>query len=936
MSATFAFADFEVDLEDGRLSRRGYSVPLQDQPFRLLVLLLERAGSVVTREEIQTHLWPQNTYVEFDKSLRVAVSKLREALRDSATEPVYIETLPRRGYRFIAPVTFLAPELLPESAPAIPENFAPEPVANVPLPITETLVPPPARQVWLLRTILGIAAAVIIVAIPLYWMRANIKQVLAPSVAAHPVVRPAVAVLGLRNLTGAPEDRWLSTALAEMLSTELSASDALRVISGEEIARAGVANPPANSPSHETLVGYGSRLGADMIVYGSYTVVRDRRSAAPRLRLDLHLENLGSDAPPVVLAQAGQASDLFTLISASGSELRQHFGLGEISAQNASAVRRTLPTNASAAQLYSEGLERMRNFDPEGARSLFQQATAIEPSHAGAHFALADAWHALGYDKEARDEAEKAVNLGTGLPRQELLNMQAELALFSHDQAKAIELYRSLLDFYPGYLDYGLRLAQAQYAYSQAAEGLATLKSLRREGLPRADSARIAIAEAGMQLQLGDFREAIASADQALRIGTDLDNKLVRAQALWLKASGLERMGNSPASLAASAESQDLYRTAGDKSGMGIVLLMSGDVLYDKGRYDEARKNFESALALFQQIGHRRNIGLTLERIGNVYYELGALAESRKQYQQALAAYREIRSDSGLASAIGNIANVQEAEGDIAGALSSNTEGLALFEKSGVKRGTASTHVNMGNLEMERGSPDAAEHHYSRAAEIDRQIGYARGLAYATAGLGDVLLMRNEIPAALHQYDEALKAIQGMDEPEVIATAKLSQGIALIHSGNAQQAIGKLKEANEINLRDMDHSNAAVTLASISRALLIQNRSSDALTTANEAVAEAAKQFSPQPRLIASLAFCRVRVAQGKAALVRDQIKSVVQGAQKYNYAPLAMESRTLLATTTPSAGERSRQLEALAREATGNGWKLLASDAQSSPGAHP
>src|SRR5450631_3720031 len=124
MSARFGFAGFEIDLEEGKLTRRGYVVPLQDQPFRLLALLVARAGSVVPREEIQAHLWPENTYIEFDKSLRVAVSKLRDALRDSSSQPEYVETLPRRGYRFIAPVTDLSPpaNLQAESIPSNKES----------------------------------------------------------------------------------------------------------------------------------------------------------------------------------------------------------------------------------------------------------------------------------------------------------------------------------------------------------------------------------------------------------------------------------------------------------------------------------------------------------------------------------------------------------------------------------------------------------------------------------------------------------------------------------------------------------------------------------------------------------------------------------------------------------------------------------------------
>ena len=98
------FGSFEVDLASGELRREGLKVRLQDQPLRLLLLLLERAGEVVTREELRTKLWPADTFVDFDHSLNTAVRKLREALGDSAEAPRYVETLARRGYRFLAPV----------------------------------------------------------------------------------------------------------------------------------------------------------------------------------------------------------------------------------------------------------------------------------------------------------------------------------------------------------------------------------------------------------------------------------------------------------------------------------------------------------------------------------------------------------------------------------------------------------------------------------------------------------------------------------------------------------------------------------------------------------------------------------------------------------------------------------------------------------------
>ncbi|MGA2539097.1 MAG: winged helix-turn-helix domain-containing protein, partial [Terracidiphilus sp.] len=100
----YRFGLFQVDAEGGRLLRQGVPVKLQDQPLRVLCLLLEHPGEIVTRDELRQSLWPEGTYVEFDGSLNAALKRLRFALGDDADNPIFIETVPRRGYRFIAPV----------------------------------------------------------------------------------------------------------------------------------------------------------------------------------------------------------------------------------------------------------------------------------------------------------------------------------------------------------------------------------------------------------------------------------------------------------------------------------------------------------------------------------------------------------------------------------------------------------------------------------------------------------------------------------------------------------------------------------------------------------------------------------------------------------------------------------------------------------------
>ncbi|HLZ40258.1 MAG TPA: winged helix-turn-helix domain-containing protein [Candidatus Sulfotelmatobacter sp.] len=134
------FGVFELDLSAGELRKNGAKLRLQGQPFQVLALLLERAGEVVTREELQQKLWPSDTFVDFDHSLNTAINKVREALGDSASSPRYVETLARRGYRFIAPVRSEASPRPPEPPPApTPKVEAPPPVQlhpdlDVPIP----------------------------------------------------------------------------------------------------------------------------------------------------------------------------------------------------------------------------------------------------------------------------------------------------------------------------------------------------------------------------------------------------------------------------------------------------------------------------------------------------------------------------------------------------------------------------------------------------------------------------------------------------------------------------------------------------------------------------------------------------------------------------------------------------------------------------------
>ena len=136
----YRFGPFELDPEEGTLARNGIRVRIQDLPYRLLLMLVERAGEIVTREEVRQRLWPENTFVEFDNSLGVAIRKVRESLNDNAEAPHYVATVPRRGYRFVAPVQVQAVEqpAAPTPPPPVPANPAAVNSAGGPVPAAFT------------------------------------------------------------------------------------------------------------------------------------------------------------------------------------------------------------------------------------------------------------------------------------------------------------------------------------------------------------------------------------------------------------------------------------------------------------------------------------------------------------------------------------------------------------------------------------------------------------------------------------------------------------------------------------------------------------------------------------------------------------------------------------------------------------------------------
>jgi TolB-like protein/DNA-binding winged helix-turn-helix (wHTH) protein len=215
------FSEFEVDVRARELRKHGIRVKLQDQPFRVLQILLEHPGELVTRDELQRQIWPSDTFVDFDRGLNNAVKRLREALSDSAEEPRYIETLPKRGYRFIAPVQAANGHNAPKAKAAV-------------VPI-ETTGAPAGEHVFRSHRVRAAMVAVLTVVILLIAVLLSFRDRLAGKVAAAPI--RSIAVLPLQNLSGDPNQDYFTDGMTEELITELSHLKGLTVTSRTSVMR---------------------------------------------------------------------------------------------------------------------------------------------------------------------------------------------------------------------------------------------------------------------------------------------------------------------------------------------------------------------------------------------------------------------------------------------------------------------------------------------------------------------------------------------------------------------------------------------------------------------------------------------------------------------------------------------------------------------------
>ena len=443
------FGTFEVSFASGEMRRAGLKIRVQQQPLKLLQLLLEHPGEVVTREHLRNRLWANESFGDFDQAVNIAIGKLRSVLGDSAERPRYIETLPKRGYRFIAEVTFVdlearaggrlsvSPEFSAQTSPA----GASGPVRlDAPLQ-TATVAETSQRRRWTTSQILLAATLGLGTSVLAFWLVSSWIH--------RPTIIRSLAVLPLENFSGDTSQDYFADGMTDELITELAQLRALRVVSRTSVM--------IYKGTRKSLPEIARELNVDAVVEGS--VLR----SGDQVRITAQLIQLPADKHLWAESYQGNVRDTLAVQNRVARAIAEEIRI-EVSPRERAALTSAMEIDPEAYEAYLKGRYFWNKRTPEGLKTAvgyFNEAVAKDPNYAAAYSGLADAYALLGDWQYAVMPPKEAMPLALSAARKalELDDSLAEahaslgfcLEGFNWDFAAADKEFHRAIELNPGY-----------------------------------------------------------------------------------------------------------------------------------------------------------------------------------------------------------------------------------------------------------------------------------------------------------------------------------------------------------------------------------------------------------------------------------------------------------------------------------------------------
>ncbi|HWW63030.1 MAG TPA: tetratricopeptide repeat protein, partial [Thermoanaerobaculia bacterium] len=473
---------------------------------------------------------------------------------------------------------------------------------------------------------------------------------------------------------------------------------------------------------------------------------------------------------------------------------------------------------------------------------LLKLAVEADPDSTRAQAALASAWLTLGYDREGRESAKRALDLATGLPREEVLFAEARYREAAKEWDRAIEAYRTLFDFYPDNIEYGLALANVQSSARKGRDALATVERLRA----MSNDPRVDLAEAEAARTISDFVRQREAAKRAIRKAEAVGAKLVIARGYAAIATA-DRNTNAPESSMANARrALALFQERGDLAGVAAAQNGIASVEFDRGHLTTAREWWEKMLVTSRTTGDRFGIARGLNNTALAMLHQGDLAGAEPRYRETLGIARAIGDNTTIARALNNLAEVPYLRGELDRALALDEESLAVAKSAGDRSLVANVIFDIGDVELARGNLKEARARHDEALAMRRAIGDLGTSNESLLSLGEIALAENNAREAERLAREVGAATKG---------------------------------------KRRDNERASLVL--LARALLAQNRRGEAEPVVRAAVAAARDSENARVRL-------STEVLEAQFARDRGKLESIAREAEKMGLRLLARDARAV------------------------------------------
>lgn len=767
-----------------------------------------------------------------------------------------------------------------------------------------------------------VAACLIAAALAFYWLRWNATN-----------TKTSLAVLGFRNINARQGTDWVSTGLADGLRSELAITRKVRMISGEDSAEIakdlGLAR--FDSLGKNSLSRIHGR-GADIVIAGSYTDLD-----GGRIHVNLDIQDTNSGETVDSLVADGSEAEFSQLVKETGQRLRVKLGLGQISSDKERQVALAQPS-PEAAPAYSDGLTKLRAYEPIEARSFLERAAIVDDAFPYVHAALAEAWFMLGYDGKAKQEARKAFNLAANLSFEDKTSIEARYRGIASDWPAAVGAYQRLYDYAPENLDYGLKFAEAQRSAGKGKDALKTLSRLRKLPAPDGDDPRIDLEEAEVAASLGDLNRGLQVASNATQKAKDRGARLLQSRSLIWSCDAKRRLGQMQAAKQDCEDARKIALDLSDSLDTARAVNNLANILSDQGDLEGARKLFEEALALGREIGDQRDVSGALNNLGIVLSAEGKLDQAKQRYEDALKIQQEIGFTSEIPNTLENIGDLLHQQGDLTGAQRTFEQAIAAAQQSGNEGAEAGSKANLTTVLVELGDPTAGERRCREALNIERRRAAKSDLAGTLDILGDVLTVQRKFPEAEQSYREALSIQQKLGEKGSAAISETGLANILAEQDRTQQAEATIRPViTELHLEN-DFPDEATARLVLVKALLDQNKVPEAVHEMDETSALITKSAPSSVRYAGSIMSARVHAASAATQHAKTgmsdaltQLRRLAHDAEANKEMQFDLEARLAVAEIERNSGDTSRaQADTIAvqKDAAAKGFVLIAQKA--------